>query len=392
MTSLPAVQDLQTYLAYAGWQCHEETWHGALIWSNEEGREVLVPANNDLADTDLRISEVLSVLTSAEARPAAEIVTDINTPFDDIQWYRILAGDGFMSLSAGVQTLQSVRDLIGAAARTVVGGMLPVIPRGAPPDDVGKLLQQIRLGPNNPADHVVTVRIPLAAPSWSSGDELTGDDTNLGAPLGRQVGHRLRTAVIAAHQAATDTAGRGDPAAFDASVAAGVSANLCDALIGLAGRGLDQPFEITFRWGRGLPTDAPADSVRFPTGTATAMRAGAKRLRRLGSGPVPPGSSLADPGTATMVGLVDSLHGESPNGGWLVTLRGDLAANSGIQRARTARVLLSSLGTYDRAMAAHRSRTRVRARGELSGSGKRIELNVNDDNFDIPEGMHDSGI
>jgi hypothetical protein len=93
-----------------------------------------------------------------------------------------------------------------------------------------------------------------------------------------------------------------------------------------------------------------------------------------------------------MVGLVDSLHGESPNGGWLITLRGDLTADGGIERARTARVVLSSLTVYDRAMAAHRSRTRVRVRGELSGRSRRTELNVNSDNFDTLEGMHDNGI
>src|SRR5579863_4261173 len=154
MTLLPAVQDIRTYLAYAGWQRHQQIWHGASIWSDPEGREVLVPANNDLADTDLRIAEVLSVLTSAEGRPAAEIVTDINAPFDDIQWYRTQPGDGFISLSTGLQTLRSVRDLIGAAARTVVDGPLPVIPRGASSDAVGEFLQQIQLGPNDPVDHV----------------------------------------------------------------------------------------------------------------------------------------------------------------------------------------------------------------------------------------------
>jgi hypothetical protein len=380
MTSLPAVQDIRTYLVYAGWHRHQETWHGASIWSNADGAEILVPANNDLADTNLRIAEVLSVLTSEEERPAAEIVTDINTPFDDIQWYRTLPGDGFMSLSAGLQTLQSARDLIAVAARTVVHGTLPVIPRGTP-GAVGELLQQIQLGPSNTADHVFTVRIPLATPARTAGDghpPTALDDTPPGAPLGRQVGHRLRAAVMAAQQAAMHAAERDDLAGFDSTVAAGVSANLCEALIGLAGRGLNQPFEIAFRWGRGLPTDVPVDSVRFPSGTATAIREGAIRLRQLGSPPVAAS-------TATMVGLVESLHGQSASGYWQITLRGDLTANGVIESARALQVLLSSVETYDRAIAAHRSRERVRARGELSGSSGRTELNVRDNNFDILE-------
>jgi hypothetical protein len=335
-----------------------------------------VPSGNDLADTDLRIAEILSVLTSVEGRPASEIVTDINTPFDDIQWYRTFPDDGFISLAAGLHTLQNVRDLIGAAARTVVDGPLPVIPRGMP-GPVGELLQQIQLGPNSPGNHVFTVRIPLTAPSRSHTDGHT-QVTHDGTPLGRQVGHRLRAAVTAAQSAATRVTEQGNMVAFDESVAAGVSANLCDALSGLAGRQLAQPFEIAFRWGRGLPTDVPADSVRFPSGTGTAIRAGAARLRQLGN-------SLETSSTATMVGLVESLHGRSSNAGWRINLHGDLVAD-GIESARTARVWLDSPAAYDRAIAAHRSRQRVRALGELSGSGGRAELAVNNDNFEILEG------
>jgi hypothetical protein len=49
-------------------------------------------------------------------------------------------------------------------------------------------------------------------------------------------------------------------------------------------------------------------------------------------------------------------------------------------------VWLDSQMTYDRAIAAHRSRQRVRARGELSGSGGYAQLIVHDDNFETLEG------
>jgi hypothetical protein len=42
--------------------------------------------------------------------------------------------------------------------------------------------------------------------------------------------------------------------------------------------------------------------------------------------------------------------------------------------------------TYDRAIAAHRSRQRVRARGELSSNGGHAELMVDEDNFQTLEG------
>jgi hypothetical protein len=361
-------------LSDAGWRRHQETWNNASIWSNADGREVLVPPSDDLADTDLRVTEILSALTAAEDRPADEIVTDINTPFDDIQLYRTFPDGDLISLAAELQMLGSVRDLIGAAARTVVEGPLPIFPRGAQ-GPAGQLLQQIRLGPGSRSGHLLTVRIPLTGSAESS-DHGPGSAAGE-ALLGRRVGARLRAAVIAAQAAAARVAGPGDVNAFDEAVAAGVSANLCEALSRLAGHQHAQPFEIAFRWGRGLPSDVPAEAVRFPRGTGTIIRAGAARLRQLGS--------LGISGAATITGWVESLHGRSPDTGWRINVHGDMRTGGDVESGRTARVRLDSQTAYDRAITAHRSQRRVRARGELSGSVGRTELIVSDDNFEILE-------
>ncbi len=375
MSSRPEVQDIQTYLLDTGWRRQPQTWNDASIWYNPDGCEVLVPSSDDLADTDLRVAEILSALTAVEGRPADEIAGDINTPFEDIQLYRTFPDADFISLAAGLLVLRSVRDLISAAVRAIVDGPRPVFPGGTP-GVIGELLQRIQLGPSRPADRVFTVRIPLAAASGSSGSRqprIAADAT----PIGRQVGHQLRSAVIAAQSAATHATEQ-DLTAFDNSVAAGVSANLCEALSGLAGRHHVQPFEIAFRWGRGLTSDVPADTVRFPGETGATFRAGAARLRQLGSSP-----GISD--TAAISGLVESLHGQSPNAGWRIGIHGDLLAGRAIESGRTMRVWLHSQTAYDQAIAAHRSRQRVRARGELSISGGHAELVVSEDNFEILE-------
>jgi hypothetical protein len=376
VTLRPTVQDIQTYLFDTGWQRQPQTWNDASIWSNADGREVLVPSSDELADTDLRVAEIMSALTVVEGRPAGEIAGDINTPFDDVQLYRAFPDDDFISLAAGLLMLRSMRDLISVAARTVVDGPHPVLP-GVTPRPVNDLLQLIRLGPDRSADHLFTVRIPLtsAAGSPGNGQPWIAADTT---PLGRQIGHQLRAAVVAA-QAAAEQATEQDLTAFDESVAAGVSANLCEALSGLSGRQRTQPFEIAFRWGRGLRSDVPADAVRFPGGTGTTFRAGAARLRQLAS-------PLGITRTAAVTGLVQSLHGQSPNDGWRINIHGDLFADGSVDSGRTVPVWLDSQITYDRAIAAHRSGQRVRAHGELSGSGGRTELIVHEDNFETLEG------
>jgi hypothetical protein len=370
-----AVQDVQTYLFDTGWRREQRTWNNASTWSNVDGYEVLVPSSDELADTDLRVREIISALTAVEGRSAEEIACDINTPFDDVQLYRTFSDDDFISLATGLLVLRSVRDLISAAVRTVVDGPHPVFPGGSP-RLAGELLRLIRLGSNRPADHLFTVRIPLIPISGSSDDQpVIADGVT---PLGRQVGHQLRAAVVAAQSAAARAAGH-DLAVFDESVAAGVSANLCEALSGLAGRQRTQPFEIAFRWGRGLPSDVPADAVHFPGGTGATFRAGAARLRQLGG-------SLGSTGTAAVTGLVQSLHGQSSDAGWRINIHGDLFAGGAVESGRTVQVWLDSQMAYDQAITAHRSRHRVRARGELSGSGGHAELIVHEENFETLEG------
>jgi hypothetical protein len=376
----PQVRDIRSYLLGVSWTQHEETWRGASIWSNADGREVLVPANDEFADTELRITEILAVLAEAEERPASEIATDIVTPLVDIQSYQIHMQEGIFSLPAGLHTLQGARTLITVAARTVVYGSLPVIQHGTPAP-ITELLRRIELGDGNPGTGTFSVRIPLTTPDGTTVSGTPGEATDV-PPLGRQVGYQLRASIIAAHTAAIQS----DPAAFEDAVPAGVSADLCRALAELTGPSHDHAFEISFRWGRGITADVPADAVRFPAETAPAVAAGAERLRRLEAArSAESDAARVDSGTAMVTGRVASLHGQARNGGWLVRVRGDLIVNDVMEGIRTVPVLLGDAAAYDRAIEAHRSGEAVRARGALSRSptGKPIELRAADGAFGI---------
>jgi hypothetical protein len=117
---------------------------------------------------------------------------------------------------------------------------------------------------------------------------------------------------------------------------------------------------------------------------APAVAAGAERLRRLETTARSAASAArVDSGTATVTGMVASLHGPTRNGGWLVRMRGDLIVNGVTEGIRTVPVLLGDAAAYDRAIGAHRSGEAVRARGVLSRSptGKPIELRVDDGAF-----------
>jgi hypothetical protein len=358
VTTRPSIQEIHTYLLDNGWQRRPQTWNGASIWSNANGYEVLVPAHDELADTELRVSEILTTLATVERRTSDEIAGDINTPFNDIQLYRTFPdgmSDGFMSLTAGLRELRSARDMISAAARAVIEGPLPVFSSGIPAP-VGELLQQIRLGPSHPEKHVFTVRVPFNGQSAAA------------VPFARQVVSKLHAAVAAVHSV-TAHATESELSAFDRAVSAGASANLCEALSGLAGRQYRQPFEVTFRWGRGLPSDIPAETIHFADGVGSIIRAAAMHLRQIGAS-----------GVSVITGFVESLHGQPLNEDyWLIKVRGSLNTQGSNETERTVWVRLDRLTAYDRAIAAHRTHLQVRASGERSAARGHIELIVNDE-------------
>jgi hypothetical protein len=365
----PTVQDIQDYLRDNGWE-YSLTWRNAQVWSHVDGYEVLVPPLDDLADTDLRVRELLKVLADAEQRPVDDIIVDINAPLDDIQSFRTFPEGmppGFTPLEVGIRALQGVQSMIAIAARTVVEGPLPEFAGGTPPT-AAELLRRVRLGPSRPGSYVFTVRVPVDAPPRPLD---TAPRAQPEEPLGRQVARQFHEAVTAA-SAASAQATLKDLTAFDDTVTAGVSANLCLALSVLAGRQYEQAFDVTFRWSPRLRDELPADTVHFTDGAGKIIRAAARRLRQ-----------VRISGAAEVTGFVESLHDQPETADrWRVKVRGDMTTQGGTGSGRTIWVRLDGQASYDRAIAAHQARHVVRMRGELSAHG-RVELITDSTRFEV---------
>jgi hypothetical protein len=365
----PTVHDIQAYLRDNGWE-HSLNWHDAPVWARADGYEVLVPPRDDLADTDLRVSELLKVLAAAEQRPAEDIIADISAPLDDIQSFRTFPEEippGFTSLHAGIRALGGVHSMIGIAARTVVEGPQPTF-AGETPPAASDVLRRVRLGPGRPGSYAFTVRVPVDTRSQPSGTPLR---TQPGEPLGRQVARQFYEAITAASQA-TAVAALDDLSAFDDTVTAGVSPDLCLALSVLAGRGYELAFDISFRWSHGLRTDLPADTVHFADGAGQVIRAAARHLRR-----------VRISGVGEVTGFIESLHDRPETGDrWRMKVRGDVTIRGSAVSSRTIWARLDGQASYDRAIAAHQSRHLVQVRGDLSSHG-RVELITDSAKFEV---------
>jgi hypothetical protein len=353
MTTELRVNDVIIYLTETGWQRELQGWNGATLWQYSGEYEVLVPARDGLGDGQRRIRDILRCLSTVEGRPPDDIAVDISHPFWDKQFFRTSSTGhepGYTSLVSGVQVVHGARNLLASAARTALQGPHYAF-TGRPPRVVADVLRAAELGPSRPGSFVVEVRL-----STTESARMPGGDE---VPV-RAVSAQLREAVMAAQAAVTS----GRQAAFDETVTAGVSADLCRALSDLAGAGHDEPFEITFRWARSQPVDVSPDPVVFPASAGPLLQAAAVRLRGLNAS-----------GGATVTGVVEGLYDDVAGGDrWRIKVRGELRSEQ-VERARRAVwVRLGDQATYDRAMALHRQRTVITVTGELTSATGRVEL------------------
>lgn len=358
MTQPLRVLDIASYLAGTGWQRSSQEHRGASVWEHSEDYEVLLPATDRMGDAETRVREVLRCLSALERRPISDIAAEIATPDHDRQFFRTHPSahePGYTSLPAGVQAVQGVRSILQSAVRTVVQGPHFAF-TGRPPGTVSDLLRRVELGPTRPGSRVIEVRLPADTPA------------NGPAVDARAVFVQLHEAVSVANAAVLT----GEPDAFDDSVTAGVSADLCIALSDLAGETRSEPFEIDFRWARTRPLDIPLGPVEFPSQAGRLLQLGGRRLR---------GQNASGP--ATVTGVVEGLH-DDPVGGdrWRIKVRGELRTERTERSRRAVWVRLPDQISYERAIAAHRARVPVSTTGELSSATGRVEL-VSTGDFDL---------
>ena len=178
------------------------------------------------------------------------------------------------------------------------------------------------------------------------------DDRN--APIERRMTLRLVEAITAARQA-TERAAAGDDSAFEETVASGVSANLCEALVRII-----EPFptlDVGVSWARTRPVATTGAVVRFGRTDAALLREVARWLRERAPRP-----------EVRLHGFVGLLkRGEAQDDG---TIR--LATD--IDGHRQSVVAVLEQADYERAVQAHRDRAPVVLAGDLERPGQRWRL------------------
>ncbi len=373
--TLRSVQPLEfaAYLRANGWQEYEHVPERASIWSLGNGSEgeyeILLPLRRDFRDFVNRISEALQTLEVAEQRSQLEILQELGTASADIVRVRVNPSDaanGSIPLDNGVDLFQRARQMMLAAACAAVEPRSQYQTRK--PNKATKYLSKVHVGQTERGSYVVNL-LSRVAPNLEAETPPPADNvTTLFStelfdatdPFERMVTKTLARALEATRMAAEYSAATGTIEYFNEAVRMGVSANLCEAIVGMSESGGGEGLEIGLRWAPARPArGTPPVRVSFPADTMPLIGEAARIFRK----------------TPTQEGFEVE--------GYVVTLNRREVGGEGGGFATVLSIVegsprLISIGLdaedYDNAILAHKNGIRVRCYGNLTKQGGQFVL------------------
>lgn len=253
--------DLVQYLRVHQWHEYRQVPDKASYWLGKDAAgeefEILLPLRPDFADYSLRVAEVLQTLETAEERSQEDILHDLSHTNADVVRVRThldeVDVDG-IQLDEGVQLYQRARDLWIAAACATRHPQPAFANRK--PNAVLESARNVRFGQPERGSYVLTI-ISTLPPALNS-NELPFSGTT--EPFERKTALMLVEALGAVRAAAQRSAITGNAEPFKEAVPHGVSANLCEAIVGLNEGGGNTGVEVSFSWA--LTRQAPANVAK----------------------------------------------------------------------------------------------------------------------------------
>lgn len=232
------------YISSNGWYEDGNLGDIASIWHRDATSplEIVVPLKVSLRDYSDRIRDVLKVLSGFEDRDIIDVFNEISSFNADVIKIRVAHDDvdaGTIPIDDGILLIQKARDLIASVSQSAVSAKKHFI--GRKPVEVSDFLDNLLLGQTEHGSFVVNVISPI--------DEITQSEQLLAEnpSFARIVSANLSTSLDAVKSLVDELKSKGNIEAFDTYVDQGVSANLCDALVGLSGKNKHREFSITLQ-------------------------------------------------------------------------------------------------------------------------------------------------
>ncbi len=251
--------EMVSYLRAHQWHQAEKLDRGA-FWVKEdsgESFEILLPLDAALRDFPYRIAEALATLEEVEKRSQLEIVEDLVMTNADLVRPR-LPGVNHVSdltLEQGRIVYEQARNLMLAAACAAVEKR-PLFAKRKP-EQAMRFLEHARFGMPQRGSYILTIISPVS-PKIALGKDLLGEEI-AEEPFERKTMRTLAEAVHALEAASREVAATSELEPMKLAVRRGVSANLCEAIIGLHEGSGEKGVEFAFSWAplRDVPSNVP---------------------------------------------------------------------------------------------------------------------------------------
>ena len=280
LSSLSAIC-LTTYLHSHGW-IKQGQWgqRPAIIYTKDDGelsREVLVPTRDSVADYAESMAGSVRVLAEVEKRSQFDVFRDLMSAGADMIQVRSIkvAETEQPSLRQRANLLSDAYDLLSSAARATERPRPSY--RGPLSSDVTEFLDSIRPLAGDYQSYALTLHSPVPA---GFGTQLDmGDEFQ--APFSRRATLKLAEALQHSKLAISEAVAGDALESFRQAVPHGVSANLCDAVAGLARKG--EGIEIGLSWADvrpPSPSNLANPKFQFTEHAADVLGEAAKTIRR----------------------------------------------------------------------------------------------------------------
>lgn len=357
--TLEAIRSLEviSYLRATGWTQRDVRPERYSVWARGNGHgdyEITVPLSR-FKDFALRMSEVLETLESAEGRSQLQILADLSISNADV--VRISSNiaetaDGTIPIEDAVALVQKARDAVLAAACSAIEPRAYFAPRKF--DQALDYVRKVKMGQTERGSYTVTV-VSRVAPVLQQ--QPLGD---VEEPYERRVVRTLGTGITTIRAAAEVAAATGRLESFEEGISLGVSANLCNALVGMVeDREFVRGLEFSFSWSRSRPQmqqEVPARILISPDSLPVIEEAG--RLLR----------AISPREEFELIGIVVKLDRQPDEQLGRVTVLGFIE-----DRTHSIRMELAG-EDYTRAVTAHDERKLVFVRGDLFKEGRSYVL------------------
>ncbi|MGC3030497.1 hypothetical protein ACPUER_36255 [Burkholderia sp. DN3021] len=252
--------DLQSYLTASGWIDDGAFGPFASIWHRADrgDAQVLLPTSEEAEDFWPRLADAVMAIAAFEDRSTGDVITAVSHSFGDVISIRVIHDDvegGTIPAVDGVALNEKALELLTAASMSFLSKRQY---HSRPTAVTNAFLDTLRLGQTAKGSYVVNLFALLPDPSINQ--PALGN-----VPMTNNIIANLSSGLKALnHAVSLRGKKRDEQKALDEAVAAGASANMCDALVGISGRDKSRAFEISITPLR--PGNDALGSVKFSFG------------------------------------------------------------------------------------------------------------------------------